>query len=341
MKAFYIERYGKSVVGQIGELPIPIMGDDEILVKIHAASVNPLDFKIRDGALKMVLPFQFPLILGNDMAGVVAKLGKNVTKFKIGDKVYGRPNMDKIGTFAEFIAIRASDLALMPSKLSMNEAASLPLVGLTAWQALVDIAGLKAGQKILIHAGSGGVGTIAIMLAKHLGAYVATTTGTQNVAWVKELGADLVIDYKTTNFDEVLQNYDVVLDTQGGETLSKSLKTLKAGGQIISISGPPDPQYGIDIKANFFLKFVFSLISYKIRRQAKRLGVKYAFLFMRPSGEQLKQMSALVDKGIITPVIDRVFPFASTIEALEYVKKGRAKGKVVIEMDSVSVDLSA
>ncbi len=332
MKAFIIDRYGKSAVGQITDTPQPALGAQDVLIKIHAASVNPLDLKIREGAFKLILPYHLPLILGNDLAGTVVQVGTKVTRFIVGDDVYARPDDDRIGTFAELIAVRESAVALKPKSLSMTDAASIPLVGLTAWQALVEKAQLKAGQKVLIHAGSGGVGTVAIQLAKHLGATVATTTGTANVDWVKKLGADIVIDYKTTAFEDVLHDYDVVLDTQGGKTLENSLKVLKPGGKLISIAGAPDPQFAKDIHANWIVKIATYLLSYGIRKQARRHQVSYSFLFMKANGAQLGQIATLIDKGVIRPVVDRVFPFQATADALAYVQQGRAKGKVVVNL---------
>jgi NADPH:quinone reductase-like Zn-dependent oxidoreductase len=332
MKAFIVDRYGSSDGVRAGEIPDPELRDDDVLVQIHAASVNPLDFKIRDGKLKRILPYRLPFILGNDLAGVVVRVGSGVRQFKPGDKVYARPDTDRIGAFAEFISIKEDAVANKPKELTMEEAASIPLVGLTAWQALIERANLKRGQKVLIHAGSGGVGTFAIQLAKHLGAIVATTTSTANLDWVKRLGADIVIDYRKDDFETILHDYDAVLDTLGGEALEKSLRVLKPGGKLISISGPPDPDFAKDIGSTWILRLAMRLLSYRIRKRAKRHHVSYAFLFMRPSGDQLREIGALIDSGIIRPVVDRVFPFASTKEALAYVEKGRAKGKVIVKV---------
>ena len=331
MKAFFIDRYGKHH-GQIGQLPDPEVGDNDVLVEVHAASVNLLDSKIRKGEFKLILPYRFPLILGNDLAGVVVRVGPGVKQFKPGDEVYARPREDRIGTFAELICVTEDALALKPRNLGMGEAASIPLVALTAWQVLVETAKLKKGQKVLIHAGSGGVGTIAIQLAKHLGAFVATTTSTSNVEWVKALGADVVIDYKKQNFESVLQDYDVVLNSLGADVLEKSLKVLKPGGQLISISGPPSPQFAEEQGLSWGLKQVMGLLSYGIRRKARKVGIRYAFVFMRASGAQLREISALIESGAIRPVVDRSFPFESTADALSYVEQGRAKGKVVIKV---------
>jgi NADPH:quinone reductase-like Zn-dependent oxidoreductase len=332
MKAFIVDRYGKKGGVRIGEMPNPELRDDDVLVQIHAASVNPLDFKIRDGEFKLLLPYRLPLILGNDLAGVVVRVGSRVRRFKPGDEVYARPDQDPIGAFAEFISMNEDAVANKPKELTMEEAASIPLVGLTAWQALIERANLKKGQKVLIHAGSGGVGTFAIQLAKHVGAIVATTTSTANLDWVKRLGADIVIDYRQDDFETILRDYDVVLDTLGGETLKKSLRVLKPGGKLISLSGPPDPDFAKDIGSTWSLRLVMRLLSYRIRKKAKRHHVSYSFLFMRASGDQLREIGSLIDSGIIRPVVDRVFPFASTKEALVYVEKGRAKGKVIVKV---------
>jgi alcohol dehydrogenase len=229
MKAFILERYGSGAL-RSADVPRPQPRDTDLLVQIHAASINPVDFKIRDGKLKPVLRYRLPIILGSDLSGVVVEVGAGVRGFKPGDEVYARADKDRIGTFAEYIAIREESVAPKPRSLGMEEAASIPLVALTAWQSFVDRAALQPGQKVLIHAGSGGVGTIAIQLARHLGAFVATTTSTSNVEWVKTLGADLVIDYKTQDFAALLKDYDLVLDTVGGKTLEDSLRVLKPGG---------------------------------------------------------------------------------------------------------------
>ncbi|WP_047460995.1 NADP-dependent oxidoreductase [Rhizobium rhizogenes] len=330
MKAFLIDRYAKGAALRVGEVPEPQLLDNDVLIQIHASSVNPLDAKIRDGEFKLILPYSLPLILGNDAAGVVVRVGSRVRGFKPGDEVYARPAKDRIGTFAEFIAMNEADVAMKPKNLTMEEAASMPLVALTAWQALVERAKLKKGQKVLIHAGSGGVGVIAIQLAKHLGATVATTTSTANVDLVKSLGADVVVDYKKDDFENVLQGYDVVLNSLGKDTLEKSLRVLKPGGKLISISGPPDPEFARENGFGWLLQQVMRLLSFSIRRKSKRHDVSYSFLFMTANGGQLAQIASLIEAGAIRPVIDRVFPFEKTNEALAYVETGRAKGKVVI-----------
>jgi NADPH:quinone reductase-like Zn-dependent oxidoreductase len=255
-----------------------------------------------------------------------------VRRFAPGDEVYARPDKDRIGTFAEFIAINEDDLARKPENLTMEEAASVPLVGLTAWQALIEMANLKKGQKVFIQAGSGGVGTFAIQLAKHIGAIVATTTSTANVELVERLGADVVIDYRKDDFERVVRDYDVVLHSLDQETLKKSLRVLKPGGKLISISGPPDPAFAREIGSSWILGPATRVLSHRIRQAAKRRQVSYSFLFMRAAGDQLGEITSLIDSGVIRPVLDRVFPFESTDAALAYLEKGRAKGKVVVKM---------
>ena len=332
MKAFIIDRYGKKEAGRIGEMADPELRDDDVLIQIHAASVNALDTKIKSGEFKLILPYRLPLILGNDVAGRVVRVGPRVRSFKPGDEVYARPDDDRIGTFAEFIAVKESSLALKPGNLSMVEAASLPLVALTAWQVLVETARLKRGQKVLIHAGSGGVGTIAIQLAKHLGAFVATTTSAGNIDWVKALGADVVIDYKKQDFATALRDYDVVMNSLGNEELKKSLQVLKPGGHLISISGPPTPAFAVARGLAWPLQQVLRLLSFGIRHKAKKNGCEYTFVFMRADGAQLREITSLIEAGAIRPVVDKVFPFQDTHRALDYVDSGRAKGKVVVQV---------
>lgn len=332
MKAFVVDCYRKQAALRQADMPTPELREDEVLVEVHAAGVNLLDAKIRNGEFKLILPYRLPLILGHDVAGVVVKVGPRVRQFKAGDAVYARVDDFHIGTFAEFIPVKESSLAFKPAALTMEEAASLPLVGLTAWQALVERAGLKTGQKVFIQAGSGGVGSFAIQLAKHLGATVATTTGTTNVELVKKLGADIVVDYRTQDFEDVLHDYDMVLNSQDGKTLEKSLRILKRGGKLISISGPPDPAFGQEIGAPGLVRPVMRMLSAGVRRKARRRCVDYEFLFMKADGNQLREITRLIEAGAIHPVIDRVFPFESTNQALAYVEAGRAKGKVVVKV---------
>lgn len=332
MKAFIVEKYGKKNPLRQVELPEPSLRDTDVLVEVHAAGVNLLDSKVRAGEFKPILPYRPPFIVGHDVAGRVVRVGSKVRKFKAGDEVYSRPRDGRIGTFAEYIAIDQEDVALKPTNISMEEAASIPLVGLTAWQALVERAYLKKGQKVFIQAGSGGVGTFAIQLARHLGASVATTTSTVNADLVKSLGADTVVDYRTDDFEKVLSGYDVVLNSQDAATLRKSMNVLKPGGKLVSISGPADPEFAREKGLNVLLRLLLSLLSRGVRAKAKRRGVSYSFLFMQAHGEQLGRITSLIESGVIRPVVDRVFPFDATNEALAYVETGRAKGKVVIKV---------
>ncbi|MEK3944880.1 NADP-dependent oxidoreductase [Paenibacillus sp. FSL H3-0310] len=331
MKAMIIKKYGNYPL-QLADIPTPAVGDYDVLAEIHAASINPIDFKVRDGKVRTLLKYNMPLVLGNDFSGIVIQVGKNVKKFKIGDEIYGRPRKDRIGTFAEYISVHEEDIALKPHNLSFEEAASIPLVGLTSYQALHDILQLTAGQKVLIQAGAGGVGTFAIQLAKAMGIYVATTTSDAGAELVKSLGADQIINYKTEAFDKISQNYDGVFDTIGGETLEKAFKTVKQGGQIVSVSGLPNARFGKEYGAGFIKTNIFRLITRKLSKLEAKYKVKYSFLFMKPSGSQLEIISELIESGQIKPVIDQVFPFVEAQKAMEYSESGRAKGKIILKI---------
>lgn len=333
MKAFIVKKYGKKGKLQLAEVADPIVKENEVLVQIHSAGVNLLDSIMQWGDFKLFLPYKLPFVNGHDMAGVVTKVGAKVTKYKIGDEVYSRVGDYRIGTFAEQIAVQENDLALKPKNISMDEAASIPLVALTAWQALVETANIKKGQKVFIQAGSGGVGTIAIQLAKYLGAYVATTTSTKNVDLVKSLGADLVIDYKTQEFSTILKDYDLVIHSNRDKKVyEQALGVLKKGGNLITLVGPPTPEFAAEIGLPWYLKLITKLISTSAKKKAKKLGVNFTFLFMRADGNQLSEITRLIEDGVIKPVIDKVFPFEQTNEALSYVESGRSKGKVVIKV---------
>lgn len=333
MRAFKVNKYGKNETLQLSEINEPTIIENEVLVQIYSAGVNLLDSLIRNGEFKIFLPYKTPFINGHDLAGVVKKVGSNVTKFKLGDEVYSRPSDFRIGTFAEYIAVNEDDLALKPKNISMEEASSIPLIGLTSWQALVEIAGLKKGQKVFIQAGSGGVGTFAIQLAKHLGAFVATTTGTSNIELVKSLGADLVIDYKKEDFASILTDYDVVLHSNKEvKVLENSLKILKPGGTLISLTGPPTAELAKKLGLAWYIQLIMNFLSLSVRRKEKKLNVNFRFLFMRAEGKQLSEITSLIEAGKIRPVIDKVFPFEQTNEAMSYVETGRAKGKVIVKV---------
>ncbi len=332
MKAFVVDKYKKKGALRLADMPEPQIGPKDVLLRIEAAAINPVDTNIRDGDFKLFLPYRPPFILGHDLAGTVLRVGSSVDKFKAGDKVFGRPRDHRIGTFAEFIAVDQTDLALIPAGLKMEQAASIPLVSLTAREALVEVGKVKPGHKVFIQAGSGGVGTIAIQLAKHLGATVATTTSAKNFELVKSLGADIVIDYRAQDFEKVLSGYDLVVNSQDTNTLEKSLHVLKPGGKLVSLTGPADVPFGKSLQMNIFLQLVLWFMSRGVLKKAKRLGVNYTFMYMKAdgAGEKLAEITKLIDAGVIRPVVDKVFPFAQTAEALAYVETGRAKGKVVV-----------
>ena len=328
MKAFIVDSYGTDGL-RAADVPQPTVGPRDVLVQVRAASINPLDKMVRNGEFKRLLRYRPPFILGHDVAGVVTEVGTDVRAFTVGDEVYARPRDLRIGTFAEFIAIDADDVALKPRSLSFDEAGAVPLVALAAWQMLVDLAHLQPGQKVLVAAGAGGLGSTVIQVAKHLGAYVATTARTGDIEKVRALGADEVIDFTEQDFAEVLSGYDVVLDSLGGTNLEKSLTVLRRGGLAISVVGPPDPSFAAQL-GQPILAPVMALLSRKVRKRAKQMGVRYSFFFMKANGAQLEELAALYDSGTLRPVLDRTFPFEETLEALAYVEQGRANGKIVV-----------
>lgn len=332
MKAFTFKRYGKSPELGFDDIDFPSPGDDEILVKVYAVGLNPIDNMIPTGMFKRVLHFSLPATLGSDVSGVVVATGRRVTRFKAGDEVFASIFDRGTGSLAEFVRVPENLAALKPATLDFVQAASLPMVGLTSWQALTERAKLRAGQKVFIPAGSGGIGSFAIQLAKHLGATVGTTTSTANIDWVSRLGADEVVDYKKQEFEKVLSGYDIVLGTIRGDAIEKSTQILKPGGKIVSLIGPLDTAFARERHLNVFLRFVLGLMSRKIMRLSKKRGLTYSFLFVRPDGSQLSQIAELMDAQRIKPVIDNVFPFAETGDAFAYLARGHAKGKVVVKI---------
>jgi len=332
MKALTFKRYGKSPEIGFTDVPRPTLKANELLVQVHAASVNPIDNMIPTGLFKAVVRFQLPATLGSDLAGVVSEVGSRVTRFKVGDAVFANIFDQGTGSIAEFAVVPESAAALKPANLDFVQAASIPMVGLTSWQALNERVNLRAGQKVFIPAGSGGVGTFAIQLAKYFGAKVGTTTSTGNVELVSSLGADEVVDYKKQEFEKVLRGYDAVLGTVRGDTIEKSIGILKARGTIVSLVGPLDAAFARARRLNFVLTFVFAMMSRKIMRLAKKRDVAYSFLFARPDGDQLAAIGELLETQRIRPVIDKVFPFEQAKDALAYLALGRAKGKVVVQM---------
>lgn len=327
MRAFVVTKYREPL--QEADVPEPVVGEHDVLVRVDAVGLNQLDEKIRLGEFKQVLPYSLPAIMGNDLAGTVLRVGGQVRRFRPGDEVFARPGKDRIGTFAERIAVVEADLAIKPASVTMLEAASLPLVSLTAWQALVERGRVQAGDKVLIHAGAGGVGSIAIQLAKHLGATVATTASGANADFVRELGADVVIDYRDQDFEQLLSGYDLVLDSLGGTSLEKSLRILKPGGRAIGIAGPPDPAFAREMGLNPVLRVAMALLSRKVRRAARTLGVHYEFLFMHASGDQLREIANLVDAGALRPVVGQVRRFGEIPQGLASLGMSGTRGKAV------------
>ena len=332
MQALVLTRYGKSPQIDFVALPRPMIKPDEILVRVHAVGLNPIDYMIPRGDFKPIIQLQLPATLGSDVAGIVEEVGSQVRGFKVGDAVFASTFELGVGTLADFVAVPSHAAALRPVNLDFVQAASIPMVGLTAWQALTQRTAVKPGKKVFIPAGSGGIGTFAIQLAKHLGATVGTTTSTANVDLVRSLGADEVIDYKKQEFETVLNGYDVVLGTVRGDGLEKATQIVRPGSQLVSLVGPPDAAFARARRMNFLMQWVFALLSRKIMARAKRRGASYSFLFMRPDGSQLAQIGALIEASQIRPVVDKVFPFLQAREALAYLAEGRAKGKVVVQM---------
>ncbi|GAA0846760.1 NADP-dependent oxidoreductase [Cupriavidus pauculus] len=332
MQALTFKRYGRSPEIGFADVPRPTLKADELLVQVHAAGLNPIDNMIPAGTFRPVLKFELPATLGSDIAGVVVEVGSRVTRFKPGDAVFASLFDLGRGSIAEFAAVPESVAAPKPAKLDFVQAASVPMVGLTSWQALKERAKVRAGHKVFIPAGSGGIGTFAIQLAKYLGAKVGTTTSTGNVPLVTTLGADEVVDYKKENFEKVLRGYDVVIGTLRGDAIEKAIGILKPGSKVVSLIGPLDAAFARARGLNFFLRFVFGLMSRKIMRLARKRDVTYSFLFVRSDGAQLAEIGGLLESEHIRPVIDRVFPFEQAKEALEYLAQGRAKGKVVVKI---------
>src|SRR5437762_4410314 len=324
MKAAFIDRYGSNDRVNVAEIAVPLMGPLDLLVQVHAASVNPLDVKTRDGKLKMLLKYQFPLVLGNDLSGVVADVGAQVTRFKKGDAVYARLDKERIGTLAEFAVVREGAAALKPTNVTFEEAASLPLVALTAWQALVEIGKLRANQRVLIHAGRGGVGSVAIQLARHLGATVFTTVGQRNIDLVKRLGADVPIDYRSARFEDVAKDCDVVLDSAGGDTLVRSFECVKPGGVVVSIGNTPSAAFARSWGLNPIIVLAISVMSRKATAAARRHNARYKNFSWRAAGDQLRETTRLVDTAATQPPAAKRFPLSHVRTAPAYPKPGRA-----------------
>lgn len=332
MKAVVMNKYGDENVVHITDIDKPQIRHDEVLIEVYFAGINAIDVKIPKGQMKPLLNFNLPLILGTDISGKIVEIGSSITRFKIGDEVYASFSTSKMGAFAEYVKASENELSIKPKNLSFEEAASIPLVGLTVYQALHDIANVTKGQKVFIKAGSGGIGTFAIQFAKALGAEVATTTSAKNLQFVHQLGADHVIDYHKENFENILNNYDVVLDSVDGEPIARGLSILRPGGHLLSVVGPPDVKFAKAAGLSFIFRWIFGLLSWNINRLSKKIGAHYSFVFVKPNGNQLEKIKDLVESGKIKPVIDRVFPIDMAREALSYVAAGRTRGKVVLRI---------
>jgi NADPH:quinone reductase-like Zn-dependent oxidoreductase len=332
MQALILTAYGKAGALALAEVARPTVAPGEILVRVHAAGINPVDNAIVKGEFKPLLKFALPAVMGSDLAGVVVEVGAGVTRFKVGDAVFASVFDTGRGALAELVAVPEQMAAHKPANLDFVQAASIPMVGLTAWQAFHEHAPVKPGQKVFIPAGSGGIGTFAIQLAKQLGAHVATTTSTGNVALVRSLGADDIIDYTQQQFTEVLQGYDTVLGTVRGDGLEQALHIVRPGSHVVSLIGPPTVEFARKRGLNLVFRFVMGLLSRKIKGLVKRRGAHYSFMFIRPDGAQLAQIGQLLAAGRIRPVIDRVFPLVQAQDALAYLAQGRARGKVVVRM---------
>lgn len=338
MKSYQVTQYGDISKMQWNEQAVPSPGAHEIVVKVAASGVNPVDIMLAHGDFKLVFPQKLPFALGNEFAGTVTTVGSAVRKFKVGDEVFARPREEHMGTFADFALAHENDAALKPVNLSMVEAASIPLVMLTAIQAFTESSSVKPGSKVFVQGGTGGLGSIAIQVAKHLGAFVATTVSTPNVELAKELGADVVIDYRTEKYEDVLHDYDVVLDTLGGDETTRAMKILAPGGTVVSVVGPPDTSLADAAKKPWLKPLMFAL-SYKTRTAAKKLGVNYKFLLMHADGAVLDAYRPVLESGEIRPVVGSVFAFEDMSEALELAKAGKVEGKpkpkpgkIVVEM---------
>lgn len=333
MKALLMTGYGPLAEKlKFADIAVPHVGPNDVLINVHAASLNPIDYKIVQGGLKRIEKRRFPSVLGFDVSGAVLATGDKVKRFKTGDAVYARAPRERIGTFAEQTAIDESYVAIKPQALSHLEAASIPLVGLTTVQALVDRAHAKRGQSVLIHAGSGGVGTFAIQYAKALGLQVTTTASSKNAAWVQALGADEVICYDRENYLDRGATYDIVYDTLGQNYTTDAFKVVKRGGVVVSIAGGPDKQLAAQVNAGWFLRLAMNLMSRHVYKLAERTGAAYYRFLTTSNGAQLTDIAALIEAGKIKAVIEKVYPFTQIIEAMTYAAAGRVKGKIVVQM---------
>jgi NADPH:quinone reductase-like Zn-dependent oxidoreductase len=333
MRAYVLERYGGPEGSRLMEVSAPMPGPRDILVKVRAAGLNPVDFKFRQGKLRAILRPRLPFVLGNEFAGEVIAVGGDVKRFGVGDRVFARVAKHRAGGFAEQACVDEDHAAHMPRDLDFAVAAAVPLAGLTALQALRDELDVKPGQKVFISGGAGGVGTFAIQIAKWLGAHVTTTASPRGEALVCSLGCDEVIDYTAQDISKAGRRFDAGFDLIGGNTLEQMFEIMKPGTKIVSVAALPEPQTAIkDLGGRRTLTAIFWIISYGIRYRARRAGIGYRYLFMHPSGADLVQLAGLIEQGKLKVIIDKTYPFANISDALTYVENGHAKGKVVVTM---------
>lgn len=335
MKRLEMIDYGSiNRVVRFAETPTPAIGDNDLLVKVAAASINPIDFKLIRGDLRKIQKLTFPVALGFDACGTVVAVGTKVSRFKQGDRVYTRAPRQRMGAFAEYMAIAEEHTAMAPASLSAMEAASIPLVGLTTVQALIDRARARPGQSILIHAGSGGLGSFAIQYARNvLDLKVSATTSSKNADWVRELGADKVYPYDIDDYRQTPTRYDIVFDTLGGNTTKDSFEVLKPGGTVVSVAGPPDRQFAKQVDTGPILAAVMWCMSLPVYSKAKKKRAAYFRFLTESNGGQLDVIKDVLESGKVKPVIDHVYPFNQAIEAIEYSAQGRAKGKIIIQLE--------
>jgi len=332
MRAIRMSEYGGNDVLELADIAAPEPGDDEIRIDVRAAGVNPLDYKIRAGALKRIQRYPMPLVLGSECSGVVSAVGRGVSRYAVGDEVMVRLAKSRMAGFAEQVVTDASLAAPKPRTATFAQAAALPLAGLTAWQALTEAAAVRPGERVLVHAGAGGVGSFAVQIAKHLGARVAATASARNVALVRTLGADEVIDYTRDDFSRRSHDYDVVFDTVGGKTQRKSFRVLARGGRLVSIAGIPSAAALRERGAPAIAVAAIAFVTLPRTLRALAAGVRYRYVFMRPDGAQLAELGALVDRGVLRVLIDKTFPLEAARDAFAHVESGHARGKVVLEI---------
>ncbi|WP_371879559.1 NADP-dependent oxidoreductase [Nannocystis punicea] len=333
MRAYVLTRYGGPAAAELREVPVPTPGPNELRIRVHAAGLNPVDYKTRAGQLRVIRSYPLPIVLGNELAGIVEACGPGVTRFAPGDRVFARVDKDLMGAFAEYACVAESLVAKMPQQLDFAAAAAVPLAGLTALQGLRDELHASPGRRLFIPGGAGGVGTFALQLAKQFGAEVATTASPRGEALVRRLGADVVVDYTKQAFETVLADYDGAFDLVGGDTLTRSFAVVKRGGLVLSIAGVPEPQTALkDLGGRYGLAALFWVASAGLRVRGAFRKVRYRYLFMHPSGADLADLARRIDEGTLEVVIDRVVPFAQIGEAFAHLESGRAKGKVVVRM---------